>query len=604
MRRRMADKEGVQRRPAGAIRAATRDAGFGLIEQIIAMTVVVGALLGLLTTLGATAQGVSTARQRTIAVSLAKQAIERLQGDSYQNVAMSLSSLTGEPLVAGVAPNQTFEGESIVPGGPNSYRTYPVSAGTTFSLRTFVTAVPAGGSAYRRVTVIVDWPTVAPRHTIRFSSLVYPLNYASYPASSGAAEVTGGQMTISGHLGGDTFEDARVVLPGMRADTSASTLRTSIAAAAGATPYVDLLTGPIALACSGVGTDIGECPRQTVESVADNDSTSTTGNWVARVAQAFVGGSVTTSGGATINTPPGTMTARASTDACATCGFGDNDGVPWADATAATNAAAAAAFASNHGVGALTGNLWSLDGAWTAAGAVDHDPTGNGIVTASAQLSAPALRVLMIAGAPSGFDGAVKVGAFTAGTSVVSGYTLVAPDVTTGTTTRQVQLWETTGAYPLGHYRAITVAAGSATDQVASATFTSGDHVVSFNSRVQSQASTYSTGGTAPRRDATAQHPSILVVTVEVTITSLTLVEAPPTTPTTTTIPATTTTVSATTTTSTVATSTTSTTPASTTTTTPVTTTTVPPTPLVTDSFTIVVDYGRVSVHDTWLPKP
>jgi hypothetical protein len=32
-----------------------------------------------------------------------------------------------------------------------------------------------------------------------------------------------------------------------------------------------------------------------------------------------------------------------------------------------------------------------------------------------------------------------------------------------------------------------------------------------------------------------------------------------------------------------------------------VTTTTVPPTPLVTDSFTIVVDYGRVSAHDTWL---
>ncbi len=51
------------------------DTGFGLIEQIIAMAVIVGALLGLLSTLGATAQGVTTSRQRTIGVSLAKQTI-------------------------------------------------------------------------------------------------------------------------------------------------------------------------------------------------------------------------------------------------------------------------------------------------------------------------------------------------------------------------------------------------------------------------------------------------------------------------------------------------------------------------------------------------
>ena len=592
-----------------------RDAGFGLIEQIIAMTVVVGALLGLLSTLGATAQGVTTARQRTIAVSLAKQVIERMQGDSYKSVAMDLSSLTGEALVVGTAPDQTFEGEAIVPGGTKPYRTYPVSVGTTFSIRTFVTAVPAGGSAYRRVTVIVDWPTAAPRHTIRFSSLVYPLNYASYPASSGAAEVTGGQITISGRLGGDTFEDVHAVLPGVRADTNASTLRTSIAAAAGATSYIDVLTGPItSTTCNGVGTDIGECSRKTVESIADNDSTSTTGNWVAAIGTTFPGGSITTPGPATITTPAGVITSRASTDVCGTCGFGDSDGVPWSDSTVATTTGSSAGFVSNHGVGALNGSLWTLGSAWSATAAVDHDPIGGGIVTASAQLNAPALQVLQLQGAPSGFDGAVKVSAFTAGTSVVSGYTLVSPNVTTGTTTRQVQLWETTGSYPNGHYRSLTVVAGTAVDEVASATFTIGDHIVSFNSRVQSQPSTYSTSGVTPRNDATAQHPSVLVITVEATITSSTLVEPPPTT--TTTPPTTTTsTIPATTTTSTTptsTTSTTSTTPAATTTstssspttsTTPATTTTVPPTPLVTDSFTIVFDYGRVSAHDTWLAQ-
>ncbi len=140
----MADTNGVPHRVTDPTRRKPTDTGFSLIEQIIAMTVIVGALLGLLSTLGATAQGLTTARQRTIAVSLAKQVIERLQGDSYKNVAMDLSSLAGEPLVVGVAPNQTFEGENVVPGGTKPYRTYPVSVGTTFSIRTFVTAVAVG----------------------------------------------------------------------------------------------------------------------------------------------------------------------------------------------------------------------------------------------------------------------------------------------------------------------------------------------------------------------------------------------------------------------------------------------------------------------------
>ena len=560
------------------------------------MTVIVGALLGLLSTLGATAQAMTTARQRTIAVSLAKQVIERLQGDSYKNVAMDLSSLAGEPLVVGMTPNQTFEGEKVVPGGTKPYRTYPVSVGTTFSIRTFVTAVAAGGSEYRRITVIVDWPSATPRHTVRFTSLVYNLNYASYPASSGAAEVTGGQVSISGHLGGDTFNDVHVVLPGVRADTSASTLRTSIAAVAGATGYVDVVNGPVtSMTCIGVDTHIGECARQTLESIADNDSTSTTGHWVAGIDQPFVGGSLSTPGGMTIATPIGTMTSRASTDLCGTCGFGDSDGVPWSDSTVATTTDSVAGFASDHGVGVLTGSAWRLASAWSATTSVDHDSTGGGIVAASAQLNAPALRILELQGAPSGFDGAVKVSAFTARASVVSGYTLLMPDVTTGTTTRQVQLWDGAG------YRTVAVAADTAVDTTASATFVIGDHVVSFASRVQSQPSTYSNAGATLRTDATAQHPSVLVITVDVTITSSTLVETPPTT--TAAETTTTTTVPATTTTSTTPEATTTSTPEATTTTTPATTTTVPATPLMTDTFTIVFDYGRVSAHDTWLAQ-
>ena len=74
-----------------------RDAGFSLIEQVIAMLVIVTVLLGLLSTLGATAKGVVTGRQRTIAVSLSKQVIEKLQGAAYSDVAIEPGD-TGQPI--------------------------------------------------------------------------------------------------------------------------------------------------------------------------------------------------------------------------------------------------------------------------------------------------------------------------------------------------------------------------------------------------------------------------------------------------------------------------------------------------------------------------
>ena len=115
------------------------------------MTVIVGALRGLLSTLGATALGVTTSRQRTIGVSLAKQAIETLQGSAYSSVAMSLTGLDTDPLVFGIAPNLTFESEPIVLGGTSPHRTTIAAVGTTFVLRTFVTAVGSGGAGYRRI---------------------------------------------------------------------------------------------------------------------------------------------------------------------------------------------------------------------------------------------------------------------------------------------------------------------------------------------------------------------------------------------------------------------------------------------------------------------
>ena len=473
---------------------------------------------------------------------------------------MNQATLVTDPLVLGAMPNLMFGGERLVLGGPTAapYQTTTDAVGTTFSLRTFVTAVSSGGAGYRRTTVIVQWPSVLPTHTLRFSSFVFPLDYTSYPASSGSAEVTGGLISVTGQLSGDSLEDMHLVLPGIRAETTASTLRTSIGAASSADSYADLVVGPVTSTnCTAPGTDIGECTRRTLESIADNDSTSTTGNWVAGIAQPFAVGTLSTPGGTTMLTPGGTMTSRASTDVCGPCGFGDNDAFPWADASVATTTASSATIVNGA---CSTGSLWDFASGWLPIASVDHDPVGGGIVSTSAQLAAPALRVLDLDNGPVGFDGAVKVDAFTAKASAQAGYTLVSPDVATGTTTKQLQLWDGAG------YRAVNIVAGAAVDTAATATFTVGDRVVTFASHVQAQPSTFSTVATAPRTDAAAQHPSILVITVEVTFSTIPLAET-------------------------------------TTTTADSTTTTVVSVPVVTDSFTIVIDYGRASAHSTWLAK-
>ena len=220
-----------------------------------------------------------------------------------------------------------------------------------------------------------------------------------------------------------------------------------------------------------------------------------------------------------ITTPAGLLNSRASTDLCGTCGFGDADGAPWAEASVTTTTGSTATFASDHGVGVLAGELWNFGSGWSSTTSVDHDPAGGGIVTSTARLVSPELHALTMVGAPAGFAGAVVVSGFTASSSIASGYTLAPPVVTA--TSATVQLWDGS----LNAYRQVNVTPGVAFDESATATMLIGDHLVTFTSRVRSQPTTSSMVGTAPRTDAVAQHPSVVVVNVDVSIVSQTTLE-------------------------------------------------------------------------------
>jgi hypothetical protein len=488
------------------------------MENILAMTLVFGVLLALLGALGTAANGITNGRQRTVATSLGKQAIENLQGSSYSTVAMNLSStgLSTDPRLTGSGATRSFEGEQLVGGGTGQYKTTTVMGGITYVLTKYVTQVtPASGVPYRRITVFVEWTpsTTGDFHQLRLASLVYPLDYSSYPVGSALAEVTGASMSLSGTIGNDEFEELRVSMPSVRSTTSASTLRTAQATAAGFGALVDLVTGPLDVeGCTSSATDRAECPIPSLDAVADNDAGTTLSTGTGNVGVGSTAGHVETPDGVDLVLPTGSSTARASVDVCAACGFGDADGVPWADATTTAAAAGArATFAHSSGAGGLAGTLFELDGAWAATSALDHEVTAGGILVASAALNAPALTLLQIDGV-AGFDGAVKVSAFSASSSANAGHSPSAPTAVRDTIT--VQVWDDL----LGGYQPISITPSASIDVTATATVTVGADVVTMTSRVLAQAATTSSAGTNPRTAVTGQHSPLLLITVDVSI--------------------------------------------------------------------------------------
>lgn len=473
-------------------------------------------LLALLSVLGSGTTAVVNGRQRTVATSLGRQALERLQGSAYADVAMNLASpgLASDPRVTGTAPALAFEGEQLVGGSGAPYRATSTVAGTTYATSTFITAVGLN----RRLTVFVDWtPSLSGSfHTQRFSTLLYPLGYGSYPAGSGLAEVVGATVSVTGSLGGDLFEEARVSLPTARSRTSASTLRTAQGTASGTTAFLDLAAAfpsqVTSCVLSGSPTFSAQCPLGTVNEAADNDSGTAAPAWSGADGSLFGGATVLTAGGATWSLPAGVGSAHAAVAACGGCGFGDGDGLPWADATRQTTTAAEATFADSDGH--LVGRLWALGLGWLATTSVDHDSGAGDRVTATAQLTVPATKVFSLTGAGGGFDAAVRVGSFTATATAAAGDGTVDPTVSASQV--QVDLWD--GAA----YRSVPFTPGTSLPETATAVLNfsdaSGAHTVTLTSRVESSPRTSTSTGANPRAEAHAQQPSLLLVTVDVTI--------------------------------------------------------------------------------------
>lgn len=215
---------------------ASHDAGFTLIEIIVAMVLMLSVLTALLGVLVSSLQTVAQARQRQAATAQATQTLERLRAIPYS--ALTIADLAFWPpspaldyvsvagAVATFTPTAGLPGvsETLVVNKYSGTRAFVLVDGVTYIVQTYVTeAMPigAGGQAYN-LTAIVKWTSSVnhtERRTVERSTAYSPsgcLSTAQHPFSGPCQAYFTAQAGLS--AGGFTVTnptDSTANIPGM-----------------------------------------------------------------------------------------------------------------------------------------------------------------------------------------------------------------------------------------------------------------------------------------------------------------------------------------------------------------------------------------------------
>jgi hypothetical protein len=157
------------------------DEGFGLIEAVVALVIIFGLVLTLMTTLDASSRVIVSTRQQSSANALAIELIERSQALEWQNMGLA-SSVNGAACPAEVGcfipdfpgrlvsetAGYTFDGEPMVFATGDTFRPFLDfhavldRDGTDFRRYIFITGVDDdsdGSEDFRRLTAVVRWET-------------------------------------------------------------------------------------------------------------------------------------------------------------------------------------------------------------------------------------------------------------------------------------------------------------------------------------------------------------------------------------------------------------------------------------------------------------
>ena len=186
---------------------ASADAGFSLIESVVALTVAALFFTALGGVLVASLRATLVGRQAQQAADLANRTVEKFRNRDYATIGLEAADAATDPAItasryAVPSANGTTRTEPIVIAttSPVTQHVTPMALdGTNFSIARYVPSPPADattGASYKRVTVVVSW-TTGGRTRSRSTSTLVGLTRRGLPAPASDLRVTAASQTVS-----------------------------------------------------------------------------------------------------------------------------------------------------------------------------------------------------------------------------------------------------------------------------------------------------------------------------------------------------------------------------------------------------------------------
>lgn len=477
---------------------ARDERGFTIVESMVALMLIMGALVGSLTVMSSSVRGIVTSRERSVATSLAREVVERARGAEYSTVGHDLDDDTGlasDPETSG-SPlsygSETLTGSSVDKDTTSPF--YPhlrtkVVGGVTYTTRAYVTqVVPATGDHYKRVTVVAQWGNDqyngAVADTVRLESLIYDALEPPDPLLIGVAEVDAGSVRMLDDyppvLLDSRLAVAGLYLPFSRAEIESRFVRTarsfnrSARTELAVTDHAGVnATSPCTKTTDGGNARV-ECPGAQAEVVADNDAGTTPLVAPAPTSTTDAGGSLTRGDGSIGLLLGGTNAASAEATTSSTAA-GNDDELPYAKGSSS----GPASFSMPFDVGLVGGAIAAFSGVVQADSDVDRQGTGaTSTISTSVSVSHPAVDLLTFDTDPvneidatdvfSSYAGMVKVGTTSVSMTTAAGPGAASP--TFNGSNVSVEMFAT-GDDGTGAYQNVVVTPGLASTNTTTSRF-------------------------------------------------------------------------------------------------------------------------------------
>jgi hypothetical protein len=521
------------------------EAGFTIVESLIALGLVFGVMVGLLATVNIGVRGIVTGRQRSVAVSIANEVMETARNRSYGDVGHDLDSdptLAGDVTLQGTVPNLFFTdlspgpneplvGSVVDAGAAAATQTNPLfpfsphrwttqREATTYTASVYVTrVVPTSGDPYRRLTVIVTWDrsldaAAAVPASVRLSSFLFNAIQPPDPLFIGLAEAHAGTVTVTGTLAGVNLANVGLWFPYAHGEIDSRFVRRATGFAGTTRSIMNVSSGTASGCTPSAGGSTAECSGAKVETGSDNDAATAPPDHNAVGPTSDAGGNLAAGGSLFSNMGLGTAKSL-STARCLACSASDNDRLPYQWGQATGPASLSMPFAA----GVANGSLLIAGAACSTCSTVllnreDHAVTGVSSLVTTAAVSHPAIDLVTFDDAPDGYSGMVRIGSTHVTTSATSGPLAPVPTASGS----PVSVWVYDAAVP-GRYRTLSILPGTPSEDISSAVMAVSGTSVTMNATIRSgPAVTLSTANGGALTEAQASLSSWLTVEVHLVI--------------------------------------------------------------------------------------